>query len=427
MTLSQLQQNNPYCNVLSLHGPKRRKVRGKSYIRSPKYRGLDKKGDRYLTERYNGSNWDKSGPDDSDYGRTFDEIHCGGEWGYRRLVRESWESEIGKLESVSHRRIQKKRLAEFEKCGQVVKVRRCESCGSDREGSGTYEGTRTCKTRACPTCGWIRSKSVGEFLEGVFDRLEGRAGWRWQMIVTTIRYDPEERDDLSVDALRSRALLAIKVGRVAWNKLLKVDDAAMLRSIECSKRGHVHLNMIYFGPEVDKIDFEEVTQAVDCRVGFSHVRNLDTPPQKDKKKRKKSKDPRGSKEALETAARYISKGIETCKGGNDEDWLAGDRMAKVVSPTLAARWEIATYRLKLLQKYGAIRGMKLEEHGKKHHVHDDDSKVRCPHCGAVGAWKTVLRRAEYWLQQCHDRGSPGLVRSVWTPRSYEHVEVEDYV
>jgi hypothetical protein len=236
------------------------------------------------------------------------------------------------------------------------------------------------------------------------------------MVVVTVRYDPRDEKDLCVDALRSRALLAGRVAKVAWDELLKKPGAAMLRSIECSKRGHVHLNLIYFGPTIDKGDLEDVTKAVDCRVGFCDIKALDCDPAP-KKKRVKSEDPRGSKAAVKAAARYAAKGLESGRGSNDEDWLGGDRTAKVVDPILAARWEIASYKLKLIQRYGALRGMELDEHGREDdHVHDD-SEVACSRCGTVGDWRTVLRKSESWIQACHDRGLGALQGSSWKPRA----------
>jgi len=339
-----------------------------------------------------------------------------GEWGYRRKVAGAWRVEVGLLSSREERRALERRLDEFMKCGQSILVRSCGCCGSDREGSGTYEGTRTCKCRVCAACAWVRAKKVGEMLESAFDSLGGSDGYHWQMVTVTIRYNPTDEDDLSAVALRSRALLAGRVGKRAWTELLKVPGAGMLRTIECSKRGHVHLNLIYFGPTVYKEDFERTVKVVDCRVGFCDIKKLDSDPAP-RGKRVKCDDPRGSKKAVKTAAKYVSKGLESGRGGNDEDWLAGDRAARVVDPILAARWEIAAYKLKLMQRYGALRGVALDEHGREGESgHEDDSEVVCDCCGSVGAWKTVYRKAENWIQEMHDKGCAALVGSEWKPR-----------
>jgi hypothetical protein len=325
--------------------------------------------------------------------------------------------ELKELEGFETRRVQEKRLDEFMRCGQVLLVRSCRKCGGDREGSGTFEGTRTCKCRACAACAWVRARRTSELMERAFDQVHGGSDYRWQMVVVTIRYDPEDDDDLSVAALRSRALLAGRVAKRVWKERLKKPDAGMLRSIEVSKRGHVHLNLIYYGPGIEKDEFEDAARAVDCRVGFCDIQDLDCDPAP-KKDRQKCLDPRGSKLAVKAAARYAAKGLESGRGGNDEDWLAGDRTARVVDPVLAARWEIAVYRLKLLQRYGKLRGLELDEHGREGECrHEDDEKVACRRCGAVGAWRTQSRKAETWIQACHDRGSPALEGSTWKPRA----------
>lgn len=324
--------------------------------------------------------------------------------------------ELAKLDTVAQRRVQEKRVGEFMRCGQVLYVRSCGECGKDREGTGTFEGTRTCKCRSCSACAWVRARRVSELMGEAFERLGGDNNYHWQNVTVTIQYDPEDEKDLEATALRSRVLLAGRVSRETWEKVLKKRGAAMLRSIECSKRGHVHLHLIYFGPAIPKAKLERAAKAVDCRVGFCDVQALDCDPAP-KDQRVKSKDPRGSKKAVVAASKYASKGLESGRGGNDESWLAGDRTARVVDPILAARWEIASYKLKLVQKYGALRGMKLEEHGKEGECrHEDDSQVKCVRCGAVGAWKTVVRRAEEWIQWCHERGAPALQGSSWRPR-----------
>jgi hypothetical protein len=386
---------------LSRHSRRARRIRRGGRGHRLTHPHLDKEGRNCVT------NYEETG---------FRDYRSGGEWNYRRRTGQAWETELERVEDRRTRRALGRRLEEFLKCGQVVLVRTCGECGHDREGSGTFEGTRTCKCRACASCGTIRARRVGEFMGEAYDRLRGDNGYRWQMVVITIRYDPEDEKDLSARGLRSRALLAEKAAKRAWEKVLKARGAGMLRSIEVSHRGHVHANLIYFGPPIEKDELDEVVTADDCRVGYTKVQALDCDPAP-KKERVPSDDPRGSRKAVEAAARYVSKGLESRKGSNSEDWMAGEMTARCVDPVLAARWEIASYRLHLLQRYGALRGMKLEEHGKEEDEsgHEDDGHVKCAVCGAVGAWKSVFRRTDRWLAWCHARGSPGLAKSTWKP------------
>ena len=293
-------------------------------------------------------------------------------------------------------------------------VRQCGGCGVDRAASGAFN--RSCKTRSCPTCSWARSSERGEFLGSAFDLLTGPSDYAWRYIVLTIPYSPRDEEDLTAVALRSRTLLAAKLGKGLWKTLLKKPDAAMYRAIEVAHRGHVHLNLLYFGPSVTKLQVEVAAAAVDCRAGSANVQDVDHEPATRQqwarfRKGTKAKDSRGSKESLKRLARYITKGMESNKGIFDEEWLGGDNIASTIDPVLAARWEIATYRLQLVQRYGALRRLKVEKYD---HValQEQDEEVACGGCGTVGDWRSVARNTEDWIQRCHDVGWKALSRSV---------------
>lgn len=305
-----------------------------------------------------------------------------------------------------------KRLDEFMRCGRYVLVRECGGCGDGRDGSGTFQGTRTCKARACATCAWVRAKGIGDGLERAFDEVPQHDGYQWQLAVVTIKYDPADPGEMIPEGLRARARLALKLAKAAW-KRLKVKGAGMLRSTEVSARGFVHLNLVYYGPPIDAEQLGAEMQAVDCRAGYVRVRPLDTDPAARKEDRVKSEDPRGSKAAVRTAGRYVAKGHERTRGSFSESWLAGDRSAKTIDPILAARWEIATYRMQLLGRYGALRGLGIEEMPRAREDANDEH-TSCEACGTVGEWKWSRRETEEWLQGCHDRGRQGLVRSSWS-------------
>lgn len=311
------------------------------------------------------------------------------------------------------------RLGDYMRCGQKVLVRQCGGCDVDRDGSGTFVGTRTCKSKACVTCAWVRARGIGEGLERAYELVDSYPGYSWQLAVVSIRWDISDPDELEVPGLRARAGLARRVGKRLWSDLLKCEGAGLLRSVEVSAHGFVHLNLIYYGPALDPKEMQAVGQAVDCRVGRVHVQKLDTDPTPKGKKRTPVQDPRGSKAAVKRAAEYVSKGHERTRGATawDEEWLAGERSAQVIDPTLAVRWEFATHRMHLLERYGALRGLEIEEHPSKRADEVDDEDTACTKCGLVGDWKWRLRPTEEWLQGCHDRGSAGLRRSPWKPRA----------
>ena len=324
------------------------------------------------------------------------------------------------MEGVEDPKVRKalgRRLDEYMRCGQRVLIRSCGGCGSDRRGSGTFRGTRTCKSRACATCAWVRARGIGEGLESAFELVDTWPGYSWQMAVVSIRWTPGSTREMSVAGLRERAMLARRVGKKLWDKVLKRKGAGLLRSIEVSARGYVHLNLVYYGPPMDGRVLQAAGAAVDCRVGRVHVQELNTDPTGElPEDRKPVEDPRGSRKAVRKVGEYVAKGHERTKGSMawDEGWLAGDRTAEVVDPQLAARWEIATYRLHLLERYGAFRGLEMETMPRSKED-PEDHDTACESCGVVGDWKWAHRPTERWLQDCHDAGSPGLLRSSWVP------------
>lgn len=334
---------------------------------------------------------------------------------YKRQVAYYWREEIAELEP-ELQRAQLKRVDSFMRCGQKVAVRHCEGCGDPRCGSGTFIGIHTCKSKSCTTCAWVRARGVGEGLARAYELVETMPGYHWQNIVVSIPWDPGSEDDYSVKGLRARAMKARRLGTRIWNKVLKCPEAGMLRTVEVSARGFVHMNLIYYGPEAYGPDIEDV--AGECKDLRVHVQPINTDPDGTVGRRKPVEDPRGSKKGLQKAAEYAAKGHERLKGSMawDEGFMAGERTAEVVDAQLAARWELATFRLHLMERYGALRGMEIEEHPKDKSVDEDDKDTACESCGLVGQWKWGYRRTQFWMQDCHDRGRPGLAKSNWTAR-----------
>lgn len=307
-----------------------------------------------------------------------------------------------------------KRLNEYLRCGETVMVRQCDGCGTNRAGSGAFN--RSCRTRTCPSCSWARSSEVGDFFESAFELLGGPSDYAWRFIVITIPYNPGKEEDLTAASLKSRIMLAAKLARGVWKKLLKGPGTGMRRTTEVGAQGHVHVNLIYFGPSVTKRQVDVAAAAVDCRAGWSSVQDINRNPATKQQWARYQKgdvadDSRGSKESLKRVARYAAKGMESNKGMFDEKWLSGDNIGSTIDPVLAARWEVAAYGLHLSRPYGVLHGLKVE---KRDHValQTQDEDVECGGCGSVGTWRSVPRETESWIQSCHDIGYKALSRSV---------------
>lgn len=424
-----LRQNDAARNVASCHVTndsvrRRRRAIGRAAldgIAHPRRRPrppLDQKGRNYGTDR-----------DDSRIPWSiFEPKPFGGSWLYRRSLWERLRDEAVKLPEPM-RGLMLRRAEALRTCGQTIDVRQCEECDCARARSGRF--TKTCKSRSCPVCSQTRASNIAAFLESAYDAVRPKDGYAWQFIVLTTKYDPADPADVEPVALRSRALLAAKLARKAW-KVLGADGAAMLRTTEISARGMVHANLVYYGPPVDKAELDADLAAVDCQAGRCDVQILDSDPVLGEPgKRVRSDDPRGSKSAVKRAARYAAKGVAAKRAGKTtygptapgEGWLGEQEMAVVIDPRLAVRWEIAAYRLQLTQRYGALRGLALDEDADP--APENDSETPCGGCGVVGRWKWARRDTEAWIRSCHDIGHGALQGSSWAPRARAGPRDED--
>lgn len=384
--------------------------RGKQRRRKLARAKLDREGRRTLSARNGGA----FGADT----RVAQPGVSGGSWSSRSSIGFELSRELERLSDRALKRALEKRLVSLRRCGSVIQVRSCGGCGSDREGSGTYEGVYTCKTRVCPTCAWVRSRKHEKLFDRAFDEIPEVPGFCWKLLVLTTKYDPRDPAELTWESLRSRALLCGKLTRAAWKHVLKQEGAAMFMAIEVGTYGHVHANLLYYGPEFSRPGLETVLGKVDPRAGHVNIQRLNQAPEKDRNKRVREADSRGSKEALKRAARYVTKPVGHQKGTNpfDEAWLAGERLQETMNPLLLARWEIATRNLKLTMRYGKLRGIPFDENDMSAEPEfTDDAHIPCRCCGAVGQYETKLRRAEEWIQDMHDAGLQALVRSKWKP------------
>jgi len=290
------------------------------------------------------------------------------------------------------------RADEYDRCGQVVAVRRCEHCGETRPGSGTFrEVKRTCNGRSCPYCSWVRAQKRVELLRYAAKTLDEVPGYEWQLLTVNPQYDPDRRsDDMSVKGIRSRALANIKVGKELWKKQLRCPGAVMLRCIEISDRGHVHIHAIYYGPPVEKRLASEVAAKLYRRQVLVSVKRI-----------------KGGAKGVARAARYAAKSVKGSAAAFDEDFLAGEKSGKLLHPQLAARWELASKNLRLSEAYGAIRGLSVPRPSEEGGPHDDGD-VKCS-CGAEGHYRTVYRNVQSYLIECHLKGLAGIEGNRWLP------------
>jgi len=297
------------------------------------------------------------------------------------------------------------RAEALRRCGNKVSVRRC-TCGHEPEGSGEFGlVSRTCDARVCPSCAWKRARETEEWMVDVAKELPEEEGWRWQFFVLTSKYDPSNEEEVTAEALRSRARGMGRAVQAIWKEVLKVDGAGLFRTIECGKSGMVHANLLYYGPMVDHWDITRVGQRTFSRCGHVYGRPVDGGGQ----------DAINLPERISAVARYMAKSIDGSRFAFNEDWLAGSWIVRTMDPHLAARWEIACFKkVRVSEKYGSFRGVKRRPLEKI--VEEDNSEKVCPCCGQKGKWHYVLKWTQEWLLACHDKGKAGMRRSSWKPR-----------
>ena len=290
------------------------------------------------------------------------------------------------------------RAEEMKRCGQVVAVRECECCGETRAGSGTFrEVSRTCNGRSCPYCSWVRAQERVELLGYAARTLPRVDGYEWQLLTQSLQYDPDVKsDDMSVGGLRARIALCARVWRELWKKGLKAPGASLLRCIEVSDRGHVHVHAVYYGPPVDEKWMAEVGRKLTRRGCRSTAKRI-----------------KGQENGVKKAARYAAKSVKGSAAAFNEDFLAGETGAWLLHPQLAARWELAAKDRRLVEPYGAIRGLSVprpDEEGGPH----DDGDVQCS-CGSTGRYRTIYRNVKSYLIECHLDGKAGIEGNRWLP------------
>jgi hypothetical protein len=369
--------------------------------------------------------------------------------GWRFAASRFWEmmleEELGD-DDVALRLSLQKRLEGFKTCGKAVSVRRCDGCGMARGGSGTFRGTRTCKTKACPVCARLRAQRYSDWVGTAWNAVTappGRKDYAWRWLTLTTKFDPYSEDDCSWSALRARARACASASSKVWERLLSSGPGTgAIRTIEVSRRGMVHANILYFGPPLDLAKVEALAKKVSPIMGHAHLEKVSRNVIGKKGDRKKSpkeqeeefeedEDPRGSLEGLKKVARYISKGLDhECRSMDlqDEDWVTGESVLVTASPLLAVRWEFATYRMHLTQRYGALRGLDLDEHGEDSKPeNEDDAHIACSCCGTVGSWRTSFVSTDRWFRECHDRGVKALhaTPDTWSSRTWQDQPPDD--
>lgn len=223
----------------------------------------------------------------------------------------------------------------------------------------------------------VRAQHAARALDSARD---GR-GWSWRLITLSPQWSPDVAASYSVEGLRSRVADVRERWRRVWHAGAGVEGlaAAYLR-IEVSERGHVHAHVLHFGPWQSD---EWVARIAGC---FADVRQLDA-------------------DGVREAVKYAVKAPSPLRGA----WVGGGP-GRVMHPTLAARYLVATRSRRLAEPYGVMRRA-LAASETCGPVERDEAPTLAA-CASCGSCELVAARIERTVDVAVQLGP----RWSWRPR-----------
>jgi hypothetical protein len=184
--------------------------------------------------------------------------------------------------------------------------------------------------------------------------------WTWKMITISPQWAPDDPRAYTVQGLRERLDDVVARWRRLWAEGLGVQGlaSAYLR-VELSAHGHVHAHILYFGPWWSQ---KWLCETTGCHVWIEKVDDTAS--------------------AIREATKYALKSPTPGAA-----WISGaPRYA--AHPELAARWQVATRRRRLVESYGVMRlAVRMEELAQGGSLVEDSvppeppPAPRCASCG----------------------------------------------
>jgi len=297
-----------------------------------------------------------------------------------------------------------KRATLMRACGRLMTIAQCGACEEYAEGTGELV-TMHCHARACPCCARYESGKDFHELRDAMKAMPKRDGYEWRMIELTLKRNPRDSRQHTVDALMARIDALFSITKHVWDSYLaRQEGTAMYAKVECAGTGHVHAHLLVFAPFIPKAKLEAlVRQVKNLPSGIDHGFVWIELAKKDE-------------EALAAeATKYVTKSHSPMA----EDWLAGSPR-EVMHPTLAARWEIATMGRALSRMYGELRADRNEEKKEEDEREEETERAElpdyCKHCGVVDEMRMVTVPTKETVQAMHAKGMRALRKSKWTPK-----------
>jgi hypothetical protein len=282
-----------------------------------------------------------------------------------------------------------------------------------------HDPNERCHARSCPRCARIRAANYRDFgarVAKLFDTLCDRqmqewGSWRYRArhVVLTVGRDVADPAEHTAVALRER-----REGlRRAWRAILawlrdtnpRAEWIGAFVSDECQGTGHVHLHVLFHGPWVKAAQGEAPAEWTEIgRAGYTDARRIHWPGYE----RLGYIKPRGIVGAVAIAevAKYPLK--TPGSGKHAESWIAGQRRL-VMHPRLVARWEIATFGARLVERYGIVREVPPPDNDGENDGNEETEipappREPCPWCGCCETKIVLFETADFLaLARVHRR------------------------
>jgi hypothetical protein len=315
----------------------------------------------------------------------------------RRRASEEGRTQKEREELLSFAESLEKKARRYEECGSFAWVSECESCGEARAESGVlYSPERSCQGRSCEVCGRRRSMSNARKLWKKIEALKLIDGYSFRHITITAKYNPLREEDVSEEAYRERAKGLLEAIRALWRNVLKKQKGSGLYvKLEISEVGHLHAHVLHYGPYLAKEKLEKYLKKQYSKAGHTWIERV------------AKGDEKG---AVVEVTKYVTKAPSPfC----EEAWIEEEGAARL-HPKIAARFEAATYRLRLSDCFGVLRGKEAEnaeeEEAKEEekNIQEEEKEIACESCGVVGEWRRVLKDTESWIRECHAKSKKAL-------------------
>jgi len=224
-----------------------------------------------------------------------------------------------------------RRADRLSECTRYVRVKVCD-CGRPAPGRLGSSVVERCHSRSCPRCGPQRAD---EYRARIRAWLESDAAPKcdWWHIVFTTKYEPWNADDLTVEAIRRRVDAVKNEWRRWWRKH---KTPAALAGLEIGRWGAVHLHiMIASDRRPEFVGEHPVEGGFRAQLPTGHVQLPDRPI---------DNPSRNVGELVKYAAKVPAKGASWWK-----------TPTVLPNPRLIARWELATWGARLVERYGLAR------------------------------------------------------------------------